>query len=622
MMSETLEEKITSKNHISRNKWDWGIAIYIILYGIIVGLINVYFLSLTNSDEPVFISYAERINNGGQYYYTWNPPGISLMILFVSLFTQDYIISAKILAAFFSSTFLYAIYIFIRHIFNEIKSEKAVARPLASLVTLLMSIFPNFMIFTRIGTTDLPFQTFFILTLYFLFQNFKEKKRYLVGAVICAVISSYFRWNGLFFLPFELIIIFIRIRQFEKGKNLTSKEKFNIFWTLCWYTWLYFMLFSPWLAYNYMIHGNIFHNSNLYNFAYDGKRGITPYATVEYASLFDFLQQEWKFFIQKIIINFLIEFPTTFLIQNTSTFIGYYWLKIILALIFWSYFIFAFKKMGQKSSSNDYYISYDNKLAEYYTKLMSNNIVSLVIIILAFILSTAMGWLVLRYITAIYPLVLAVFLYPFVNLRLKKTSKIPNDNNNETITEKSENSQKEIVENHEELDKIEKIPINSNKSIINSSINQFKSIPTKDFFRLMIIFLLIISTIGIFQYSKSIEEHPTEYRRAGEYLRTYEYSNSSQVIVGLNSIYYAYFADMKYDPFLDDFYIKKIEDLMIGLKKVKANYLIVSEFIDLERIPVLEILLDPSNSSNIPIGLENIYNETRDGHALVIYRVI
>lgn len=86
----------------------------------------------------------------------------------------------------------------------------------------LFSFCPNFLAHTCLVTTDVPFTTFFIITLYFLWKFFEKKeKKYLIFSGIFSGLSIATKFTGIIVMPFIiLLMIFIQLKNNIKELKL------------------------------------------------------------------------------------------------------------------------------------------------------------------------------------------------------------------------------------------------------------------------------------------------------------------------------------------------------------------------------------------------------------------
>ncbi|MCS7179869.1 MAG: glycosyltransferase family 39 protein, partial [bacterium] len=99
----------------------------------------------------------------------------------------------------------------------------------AGLFSLFLFTFcPNFLGHSCLVTTDVPFTTFFIITLYYLWKFFeKDNKKYLIFSGVFLGISISTKFTGIIILPF--IIILLILLEIKDNFKKRFKDNFLIF---------------------------------------------------------------------------------------------------------------------------------------------------------------------------------------------------------------------------------------------------------------------------------------------------------------------------------------------------------------------------------------------------------
>lgn len=172
-----------------------------------------------SGDNFNYLNYAKSIANGKGYTspYTpaqsptnWFPPGYSLILASIMIFTGQNIVVFKIVTGLF---FLFGILIFF-NLINKISKDVF----FAFAISLFIILNSGLLRLSNILMSEMPYLFFSILAFYFV-MNFKEnvtfwKSKYFYGIILSTVASFYLRTQGIVLL-LAIILFFLSKKQWK-----------------------------------------------------------------------------------------------------------------------------------------------------------------------------------------------------------------------------------------------------------------------------------------------------------------------------------------------------------------------------------------------------------------------
>lgn len=577
---KTAEYHVT----ITDKYWDWGIRFYALGFGIIIFLIDIIYLNLDYSEEILYIEYAQRIGSGEGYRYLFNPIGFSFIIWLAQLGFQNYFIASKFVNAAFHVCFILANYIFWREFLPKPRN-----RSIAGISILLWTWIPELLIISQWSTIDVPFGTFFICMIYCFMQDFVHKRKYLYLGAVFGALTFLFRWTGLFFLPFELILLFFRYKQIYLGKSVKIITDSSPIDLIVRFLLLYFFLSSPWLIYNYMIWGDPFANNAILNIASNGREITSVAISSGYNyNVIAYLIDNWAYFLTKFFLN-LVNIPYNFFVQTLypMDFMELLWLKVPLAIGFYGALGWIMIKLKAKLSLDQYLVSESSRFDKIFSYILASGKSLLVFgFIMLYCIQVSIGWILFRFLIPIFPGIITLFLYGIVEIVeiVKKSlglTQIKDDRNSKTL--------------------------NMRCKIISQSF--LRHITT-----IGLIVLVGFASFGITNYISNLREVPDEYIIGGNYLK--KYCDSSLPILAYRSQYYAFYSGFSFRHLPST-----INEWSSYLDIGEPKYFIVAEALDLDTHPELAVFFDIDSVLVANSFLKLIYYTNVTGNRLVIYYV-